>query len=109
MKDRKHFTFSVIFVGLTLFQGFVHFSSNLLLELEDLFTFPKVKMKCVVWEFAILICFQYSSLMLVVRLNNPPVNVDDAKGKDFQRFPQILNRSLFQVGEYFSASTVGHL
>ena len=105
----KYFTFSVIFVGLTLFQGFVHFSSNLLLELEDLFTFPKVKMKCVVWEFAILICFQYSSLMLVARLNNPPVNVDDAKGKDFQRFPQILNRSLFQVGEYFSASTVGHL
>ena len=81
MKDRKHFTFSVIFVGLTLFGGFGHFSFNLLLELEDLFEFPKSRnAMCSYFEFA-MICFQYLSLMLVAPFNNPQANVDGARGK----------------------------
>ena len=80
MKDRQHFTFSVIFVGLTLFGGFGHFSFNLLLVLEDLFGFPKSQnAMCGFFEFA-MICFQYSSLMLVAPFNNPQANVPNVEG-----------------------------
>ena len=84
MKDRKHLKFSVIFVGLTLFGGFGHFSFNFLLELEDLFEFPKSENAMSgYFEFA-MICFQYSSLMLVAPFNNPQArvtNVNSARGK----------------------------